>query len=187
MIAKIVTPGVLAAISITLAAPAQADPDYPGWLEKMDFNGVTQAAKAAGITADTISVEVVIEDFCYWLHGGSFEGVSTTDSIVAQSITSELGQITSAQTYAVGLMSTKYLCPPERPKLEGYLSASRNPSTHEWMEDGKPYREWLVPADLINTRATVTLLSDDELDRMGVPIWRGMDDTPPWADESDEL
>jgi hypothetical protein len=67
----------------------------------MDYNSVTQAAKAAGITADTNSVMIVMEDFCYWLHGGSFEGVRTTDSILAQSITSRLGQVTPAQTYAV--------------------------------------------------------------------------------------
>jgi hypothetical protein len=36
----------------------------------------------------------------------------------------------------------------------------------ELIEDGKPYREWCVPAALINTHATVTLLSDDELQQL---------------------
>jgi hypothetical protein len=48
------------------------------------------------------------------------------------------------------------------------------------------YRERIVPADLINTRATVTLLTDEELERMGVPIWRDMDDVPEWARDADE-
>ena len=60
----------------------------------------------------------------------------------------------------------------------------------EIVEDGKPYREWCVPAALINTHAAVTLMSDDKLDRMGAGIWRGYLNTdPPWAvdtDESDE-
>jgi hypothetical protein len=29
---------------------------------------------------------------------------------------------------------------------------------YEWIEDGKPYREWLVPADLINARAHVRVI-----------------------------
>jgi len=43
----------------------------------------------------------------------------------------------------------------------------------EVIEYGKPYREWCVPAVLINTLATVTLMSDDELERMGATIRRG--------------
>lgn len=31
----------------------------------------------------------------------------------------------------------------------------------EVVEEGKPYREWIVPAALINDRATVTLMDDD--------------------------
>jgi hypothetical protein len=34
----------------------------------------------------------------------------------------------------------------------------------ELVEEGKPYREWCVPANLINTHGTVQLLTDDELD-----------------------
>lgn len=47
--------------------------------------------------------------------------------------------------------------------------------------EGKPYREWCVPAALVNERATVSLLTDEELDRMGSGIWRGYLDPPPWA------
>ena len=114
------------AAASVIAAPAQAAPDHPGWLD-MDDDSVTQAAKAAGVTASTNSVEIVMEDFCDWLHGGSTMGVRTTDAIVADSITSRLGQVTPTQIYAVGLMATKYLCPPERPKLEGYLRSSSSP------------------------------------------------------------
>jgi hypothetical protein len=32
------------------------------------------------------------------------------------------------------------------------------------IEEHKPYREWCVPAALINTHATITLMSDDEVD-----------------------
>jgi hypothetical protein len=30
----------------------------------------------------------------------------------------------------------------------------------EWIEDGKPYREWQVPASLINSRATARLIEE---------------------------
>jgi len=49
----------------------------------------------------------------------------------------------------------------------------------ELIEEGKTYREWCVPAALINEHATVTLMSDDELDRMWATIWRGYLDPPP--------
>jgi hypothetical protein len=51
----------------------------------------------------------------------------------------------------------------------------------EVIEDGKPYREWCVPAALINEHATLTLMSDEELERMGATIWRGYLDPPPWS------
>ena len=50
----------------------------------------------------------------------------------------------------------------------------------EVIEDGKPYREWCVPAALINAHATVTLMTDDELERLGATTWRGYLDPPPW-------
>lgn len=50
----------------------------------------------------------------------------------------------------------------------------------EVIEDGKPYREWCVPAALINAHATVTLMTDDELERLGATIWRGYLDPPFW-------
>jgi hypothetical protein len=37
-------------------------------------------------------------------------------------------------------------------------------SDFEVIEDGKPYREWCVPAALINTHATVTLMATDVAD-----------------------
>jgi hypothetical protein len=30
---------------------------------------------------------------------------------------------------------------------------------YEWVEEGKPYREWLMPAAMINTRATLKRVS----------------------------
>jgi hypothetical protein len=32
---------------------------------------------------------------------------------------------------------------------------------YELLEEGKPYREWCIPAALINDRATVTLMADE--------------------------
>jgi hypothetical protein len=49
----------------------------------------------------------------------------------------------------------------------------------EVIEDLKPYREWCIPAEVINTHATVTLLGDDELEDLGAIIWRGYLDPPP--------
>ncbi|WP_131811902.1 hypothetical protein [Mycobacterium mantenii] len=48
----------------------------------------------------------------------------------------------------------------------------------EVIEEGKPYREWCVPAELINARATVTLLSDHELDRIAAAMRSGYRDVP---------
>jgi hypothetical protein len=36
----------------------------------------------------------------------------------------------------------------------------------EWIEEEKPYREWCVPAALINEHAAVTLMSDDEVEEL---------------------
>ena len=47
----------------------------------------------------------------------------------------------------------------------------------ELIEECKPYREWCVPAELINARATVTLMSDDDVDELArerlpdLPAW----------------
>jgi hypothetical protein len=32
---------------------------------------------------------------------------------------------------------------------------------YEWKEEGKPYREWQIPASLLNSKATVTRLEED--------------------------
>ena len=41
----------------------------------------------------------------------------------------------------------------------------------ELVEDGKPYREWCVPAELIKARATVTKLSEDDVDALARERW----------------
>jgi hypothetical protein len=33
---------------------------------------------------------------------------------------------------------------------------------YEWVEEGKGYREWLVPADVLNPKMTVRLVSEEE-------------------------
>jgi hypothetical protein len=33
---------------------------------------------------------------------------------------------------------------------------------YEWVEDGKPYREWLVPSSLINPTMSVEIIDEDE-------------------------
>lgn len=37
---------------------------------------------------------------------------------------------------------------------------------YEWTEEGKSFREWLVPAALLNTHGKVRLTSDEELDSL---------------------
>ena len=32
----------------------------------------------------------------------------------------------------------------------------------EWIEEGKGYREWLIPADFVNARSTIKTIDDDE-------------------------
>jgi hypothetical protein len=34
---------------------------------------------------------------------------------------------------------------------------------YEWIEDGKPYREWLIPARLINELASVRIIDEDDV------------------------
>jgi hypothetical protein len=41
----------------------------------------------------------------------------------------------------------------------------------ELVEEHKPYREWCVPAALINQRGTVTLMSEDEVEELAGQRW----------------
>jgi hypothetical protein len=34
-------------------------------------------------------------------------------------------------------------------------------ASYEWTEEGKPYHEWLVPAAVVNARATVRIVEDE--------------------------
>jgi hypothetical protein len=34
---------------------------------------------------------------------------------------------------------------------------------YEWIEEGKPYREWLVPSKLINGRASICVIDEGEM------------------------
>jgi len=38
-------------------------------------------------------------------------------------------------------------------------------SQYEWVEKEKPYREWLVPAALLNAKARIRILKGDVSDR----------------------
>lgn len=43
----------------------------------------------------------------------------------------------------------------------------------EVVEEHKPYHEWCVPAALINTHATVPLMSEDDVDELDRQRWFG--------------
>jgi hypothetical protein len=58
---------------------------------------------------------MVMGNVCRWLHSDE------SDTEVARTFASELEHVTPAQTYAVATMAVKYLCPPEKGKLDGYL------------------------------------------------------------------
>ncbi len=45
--------------------------------------------------------------------------------------------------------------------LEVSLPAECDISGYEIIEEGKPYREWCLPAELINRRGTVRLIADE--------------------------
>ena len=34
---------------------------------------------------------------------------------------------------------------------------------YEWIEEGKPYREWLIPAQLINEQAKASVVDEDDV------------------------
>lgn len=36
---------------------------------------------------------------------------------------------------------------------------------YEWVEESKPYREWLVPAALVNAKMSVRLVDEEEAER----------------------
>jgi hypothetical protein len=43
---------------------------------------------------------------------------------------------------------------------------------YEWVEDGKTYREALIPATRLNAyRRTLRVLTDDEADALGAARW----------------
>jgi hypothetical protein len=53
--------------------------------------------------------------------------------------------------------------------LEITLPDDLDISDHEWAEEGKPYREWLVPAEVLTQHGRVRLLSADEEDQ--IDLW----------------
>ena len=34
-------------------------------------------------------------------------------------------------------------------------------AAYEWVEEGKPYREWLIPAAIVNAKATIHVVDDE--------------------------
>jgi hypothetical protein len=41
-------------------------------------------------------------------------------------------------------------------------------ANYEWIEEGKPYREWLVPARLINKQAKISVVKEDEAEEVSL-------------------
>jgi hypothetical protein len=44
-------------------------------------------------------------------------------------------------------------------EVEGLIDAEL--AAYEWVEEGKTYREWLIPAAIVNTKATVRIVDDE--------------------------
>lgn len=42
----------------------------------------------------------------------------------------------------------------------------------EWIEQGKPYREWQIPANLINENASIRLATEEEIDEAEESGWK---------------
>lgn len=42
----------------------------------------------------------------------------------------------------------------------------------EWIEEGKPYREWQIPAKLINENASIRLATEEEVDEAEESGWK---------------
>ena len=43
---------------------------------------------------------------------------------------------------------------------------------YEWIEEGKPYREWQIPAKLINENASIRLATEEEVDEAEEIGWK---------------
>ena len=48
----------------------------------------------------------------------------------------------------------------------------------EWVEDGKPYREWRIPAEVINRRGVVSRVEDDQVPYIRVRAMTGQSKVP---------
>lgn len=59
--------------------------------------------------------------------------------------------------------------------LEVVLPDDTDLDDFELVEEGKPYREWCVPAELINRLGTVRLLADDEVEQIESNRWAAQD------------
>ena len=42
----------------------------------------------------------------------------------------------------------------------------------EWIEEGKPYREWQIPAKLINENASIRVATEEEVDEAIERGWK---------------
>ena len=49
-------------------------------------------------------------------------------------------------------------------------------SDYEWVEELKPYREWLAPAELVNAKGSVTVCSEQEEDALTEQRWADWSD-----------
>ena len=119
----LITDGLIGAATLLASAAlaGQAHSDPPGWTS-MDHDAVARDAKAAESPRTRSASK--------WLWEMSATGCTTmspTPRWPGRSPQSSTGH--PGATYAVATMA-RYLCPPERGKLDGYLSASSNPTLH---------------------------------------------------------
>lgn len=87
------------------------------------------------------------------------------DAILANGFRDARGQyMTDREWEGVWISTTPLDDGMSAPVLEIEI-AEELVAEYEWVEEGKPYREFLVPAALLNEHGTVRLLTDDEVER----------------------
>lgn len=57
--------------------------------------------------------------------------------------------------------------------LEVVLTDDLDIGAYELVEDGKPYREWCIPSQLLNEHGSVRLLNREEVEELEASRWLG--------------